>query len=504
MSQKPEAVYSYEDVDGVELFQCVRFPDKRIRQRHHDGERWAWNLTDVPLVLYHLPEVLAAGNEHRAVWCPEGEKDTDALTALGFVATTSPLGASSWRDEYADDFRGCAMVLIPVDADEPGRKLGEAKAASCFKRGVRARILDLYPDRDDGSDVSDWIAKHGDTARKELEKLARKAPDWRPPKPPRPKLPIVPFGKLAASVGPYDASRDYLGAFLRGGTRAHIIGPIGHGKTTFMAEAVSSAVHGREFLGFTGKDDGIRALYIDLEMPLDLLVETLVAARFNPDDDPYLDVVSLPDGLEVDKNAEHRQMIFDAAEDYEIVVIDPWFKLIAEELSDGMRNVRTVLSFLDEIRSTYLDTAVLIGFHANEPQRGQKVGRLGDASGYKAFQRPCDTALTFERMRGDRSRVTWAKVRSSRLPKMGEEWLVEWERGNGFRRVEKRKATDELYELLSDEWQSKYELATAWERSPQFVSDTANQLCYEGRAERTTEGRRAMFRRPPQTEQLAA
>ena len=49
-----------------------------------------------------LPEVIAA----QTIFVAEGEKDADNLRALGFTATTNPLGAEKWRDEYSETLRG--------------------------------------------------------------------------------------------------------------------------------------------------------------------------------------------------------------------------------------------------------------------------------------------------------------------------------------------------------------------------------------------------------------
>lgn len=489
-----EATYDYVDEAGELLYQAVRLRSpKSFRQRLPDG---SWKLGDVRRVLYRLPAVREAASSGRSVFVVEGEKDVEALEALGFVATCSPMGAGKWRDEYALSLHGVPQTIVVADCDgseekPKGRQHAAAVCASLFAHGVPCRLLDPAPDRDDGFDVSDLIAAHGPEAKTALEKLARKAPHW--PLKPKATLPIVSWRDFSASVGEYDDRLDYLGAFLRGGQRVHVIGPIGHGKTTFLAEALSSAIHGREFLGFHGRDN-IRGVYIDLEMPPELLKQTLTDARFDLDSDLF-DLVHLPDGLEVDSNAQHREMIENAMGAYQVVAIDPWYKLIGDELSEGMRNVRTVISFLDGIRTRFPKTAVMIGFHANEPQKGQKIRGLGDASGYKAFQRPADTAVLFERIAGDRSHLTWAKTRSARLPKMGERWLLEWTRGDGFQRVERGKATDELLALLNDDWQDKHELADAWGRSASFSYQTALKLVYEGRAEKRSLGRMVQFRR---------
>ena len=39
----------------------------------------------------------------------EGEKDADALTALGLTATCNPMGAGKWRDSYTATLAGADL-----------------------------------------------------------------------------------------------------------------------------------------------------------------------------------------------------------------------------------------------------------------------------------------------------------------------------------------------------------------------------------------------------------
>ena len=48
LGQKPEAVYSYTDAFGKELFQVVRYPGKRFTQRQPDGKGgWIYKTQDL-------------------------------------------------------------------------------------------------------------------------------------------------------------------------------------------------------------------------------------------------------------------------------------------------------------------------------------------------------------------------------------------------------------------------------------------------------------------------
>jgi hypothetical protein len=154
------ATYDYHDEHGGLLFQVVRFQPKDFRQRRPDGKGgWVWSLNGVPRVLYRLPE-LAAAPKDRPVFVVEGEKDADALVALGLLATTAPLGANKWRPEYSEALRGRPVFILP-DNDDPGR--AHAAAVRDALRGVAESITIVeLPGLPEKGDVSDWLAAGGD------------------------------------------------------------------------------------------------------------------------------------------------------------------------------------------------------------------------------------------------------------------------------------------------------------------------------------------------------
>lgn len=115
---EPEAVYPYTDENGALLFEVVRFPGKKFRQRAADG---TWSLKGVRRVLYRLPEVAQAIFDAEPLWITEGEKDADALARAGVVATCNPGGAGKWRVEFTESLRGAELVIIVADRDEAGR-----------------------------------------------------------------------------------------------------------------------------------------------------------------------------------------------------------------------------------------------------------------------------------------------------------------------------------------------------------------------------------------------
>jgi len=167
--------YDYTDEHGKLLFQACRFEPKTFKQRRPDEQgEWIYNLKQTRRVLYHLPDVLEAVAMGRTVYLVEGEKDADALIALGYCATTNAMGAGKWRDEYAEVLAGTDVVILP-DNDVPGAEHAEKAAASLVAKGARVRVVQL-PELPAKGDVSDWIGA-GHTAA-EFDAIVERTASW--------------------------------------------------------------------------------------------------------------------------------------------------------------------------------------------------------------------------------------------------------------------------------------------------------------------------------------
>ena len=168
------AAYDYTDAQGELLYQCVRFEPKDFRQRRPDGNGgWFWNLNGTPKVLYRLRDIIDADPSELIVIC-EGEKDAEALCALGFVATTCPMGAGKWRLVEDAILAGRRVAILP-DRDDAGRKHALDVATHLHGRATEVRIVGLPGT---GKDVSDWIESGGTAA--DLVKLIEAAPIFSP------------------------------------------------------------------------------------------------------------------------------------------------------------------------------------------------------------------------------------------------------------------------------------------------------------------------------------
>ncbi len=156
--------YDYVDLNGELRHQTLRYTPKAFKQRRPNGKGgWVWNLDGVQRVLYRLDEI--QGQEE--VGIPEGEKDVETLRELRLIgavtwpATTNAMGAGNWRDEYAQELvtAGVKRVTVFADNDPAGETHALEVARSCFRAGLKVRILRL-PGLPDKGDVSDWLQSH--------------------------------------------------------------------------------------------------------------------------------------------------------------------------------------------------------------------------------------------------------------------------------------------------------------------------------------------------------
>lgn len=173
------ATYDYQTGAGELSYQVVRYEPKDFRQRRPDGNGWIWNIAGLKRIPYHLPEL--AGAEY--VFVVEGEKDVDALRALGLAATCNSGGAGKWTSELSQYFKPNQHITIIPDNDESGRKHAQQVAASLHGKVASVKVLEL-PGLGDKGDVSDWLkGRDPEAAAEELSRLAEAAPEWKPVEP---------------------------------------------------------------------------------------------------------------------------------------------------------------------------------------------------------------------------------------------------------------------------------------------------------------------------------
>jgi hypothetical protein len=172
------AQYIYKQSDGTPYLKVCKKANKQFPQFHWDGSAWVKGKPKGPKIPYRLPELRAAPATTTVYFC-EGEKDADALHALGLLGTTCNEGApNGWRDELAQWFKDRHVIVLP-DNDKPGRELARKVAKALFGIAASVKIVEL-PDLTEGQDVSDFLAR--DRAGVKFIKLCKEAPLWEPSK----------------------------------------------------------------------------------------------------------------------------------------------------------------------------------------------------------------------------------------------------------------------------------------------------------------------------------
>lgn len=170
------ATYTYTDINGVALYQSVRFEEegceKTFRQRRKMDGDWVYRLGDVETVLYRLPELIEHIALDRVIYIVEGEKDVETLREKGIPATCNPMGAGKWKEEYNTHFTGARVAILP-DNDISGEKHAESVARHLHNIAASIQIVTL-PNLPAKGDITDWI-KMGGTVE-ELYRLTEEAP----------------------------------------------------------------------------------------------------------------------------------------------------------------------------------------------------------------------------------------------------------------------------------------------------------------------------------------
>jgi len=264
---KITATYEYVDERNTPLFQVVRDQHKNFVQRRPSGkdpgqEMWTYSLEGTRRVLYKLPDVVAARRLGHRIYIVEGEKDADALAALGLIATTSPQGAGKWMPQYTDQLAGAVEVIILPDNDDAGRKHADQVRDAIAEWVSIVKVLPL-PDLDDKGDVSDWIEKGG--TKDQLEELATDAPRFITA-PQRLTSIALPLGSMIERT--YAKPRSLLGCgVISAGDLFYLYGRPGIGKTYCTLQTVIELAKGNGPYGLAGPEGGpIRIGILELEL----------------------------------------------------------------------------------------------------------------------------------------------------------------------------------------------------------------------------------------------
>jgi hypothetical protein len=279
-------VYDYVDEAGELLFQAARFEPKQFRQRTGPDQK-RWSIEGVRIVPFRLPELIEAIALGHMVFVVEGEKDVITLGDFGVPATTNPMGAGKWREDFNEIFRD-GDVVICGDNDKPGRAHVELVATNLHGVANRVRVLDLkqfWLDIGDGDDISDWFAR-GEGTVERLHEIVDGLADWTPkingvaaaalmPPAPERTAGLIWYGDEPPTPPSYlvDETLPEIGV-------ATIGGQYGAAKTFIGADLASAVMVGGEFAGSqVMRKGGALWLAAEGESEIETRIQAAVVAR---------------------------------------------------------------------------------------------------------------------------------------------------------------------------------------------------------------------------------
>jgi Toprim-like len=96
-----------------------------------------------------------ASEQSERILLVEGPPDMIAARSCGLAAIAIP-GTSAWQPSWAQLLAG-KRVTIVMDCDAPGRRAAHAIAKSLDETAKAVEVVDIWPDRHDGYDLTDRI-----------------------------------------------------------------------------------------------------------------------------------------------------------------------------------------------------------------------------------------------------------------------------------------------------------------------------------------------------------
>lgn len=182
------------------------------------------------------------------IWC-EGEKDREALCALGFTAVSHTNGANAAakvaRGLPDNDLAG-RRILVWFDRDDGGDQGAARLAEALRERGVVTAIATWPEPSPKGFDFSDAILRDGPDAVRELVRWNLTAADWTDPPAPLPAI-CVADRQLSEvtdeAISALRGANDPPELFVRSGKLVRIV----HDETGWpsVAEISGDAIRGR-------------------------------------------------------------------------------------------------------------------------------------------------------------------------------------------------------------------------------------------------------------------
>lgn len=464
-----DTTYDYVDENGEIVMQVLRYrteKGKTFRQRVPDGRGgWSWSTSALEVrPLYRLPEVMAAVAAGQPVWVVEGEKDADALAALGHAATCNPMGAdngtgSKWRPEHTAWLAG-AKVRVVMDNDTAGQVHASYVAEQLRQAGSRVKlcrppdghkdvadmvaagmspedVLDAegHAGDDPGASVAGTIAELlADTRETLATRLskARRLLDGAEPRESRDNPGRHTSWRELVS----EADEEYrwlIPGVLEEQERVMIVAAEGVGKTMLARQVAICCAAGTHPFTYS-RIEPVRTLFVDLENPERIIRRTArrIVETVNQQwpDRPATaaDLWIKPDGIDILKPAD-RSRLEEAIERSEpqLLVMGPLYKAFVDPGGRSAESVAIeVAMYLDRLRERY-GIALWLEHHAplGNSLSGRDLRPMGSAVwmrwpefGYALSPDPTAPTPEYDvkQWRGPRDMREWpARLRRGRL-----------------------------------------------------------------------------------------
>jgi hypothetical protein len=488
------ATYDYTGPDGTLLFQVCRFDPKDFRQRRPDGKGgWIWDMQGVERVLYRLPE-LAGADE---VFVCEGEKDADALAALGCTATCNAGGAGKWKPEYSESLAGKRCIIIP-DADEPGRKHAELVAASLAGKAAWVGIIEL-PAAVNGrpvKDSTDFIEATGDpaAAAEKLGELYEGVAEWAT----EAGQESSPEADVATDENPWSRAvidfdtlrkiklperRTFLYPWLTEQSMTLAYSWRGTGKSFFVLGIIGAVTKGESF-GPWEAVEPVPCLYLDAEMPAGMLQERAEEMGIGgPETKAPARLISMNYALDLGlprKNlldAEWRGQLSQIliAGGYKLFFVDNIASLTPEIEENAKQAWDVINQWALELRFRGVSTVLLHHAGKSGTQRGTS-GREDNVDTSILLKRPADYEVTD----GCRFVCSFEKDRCTEGRNLLAEYEFQYHAGVWTFANSKTKNRDQVLNLL-DKGKSQKEVGEELQLSKGRVSQIRREAITGGR-----------------------
>lgn len=154
------AIYNYHDIGGNYCFTKLRLDGKKILYGMLKNNRFSYGFPrskprkSFKAIYGDIAAVKKAVASGQKVFIPEGEKDVDTLTKLGYAALTYG-GANDWRFELTEFFAD-ADVIVLADNDAPGAKAANQVKEDLLGIAKTVCVLTPMPDKPHG-DITDFF-----------------------------------------------------------------------------------------------------------------------------------------------------------------------------------------------------------------------------------------------------------------------------------------------------------------------------------------------------------